>query len=1314
MAESLIVAPVVKIAVETGIQASAHQISYVINYKKNVKNLARKVKYLKDLKADLQDRVTEAMNNLDSVKRVVERWLERVKIETEQDDIMTELMNFANGQHAQLFNYGKRHRIGRESQKKIVIVDELINEGRSFVDVSNPCSVSAAEVFIGNIVAFASREGSQNQVMAALKDDGIHSVGIYGMGGVGKTTLMKLVHEQVLEEKVFDVVVTVTVTQNVNLRNIQNDIAQQLDFRKLDEVHDESVRATMLSRRLKQENKILVIFDDVWKTDLNLFSAAGISYGENHQRGCKILITTRSLEVCNSLLIQKSTEVGLLSDGESWHLFKTKAGDVVDSPDIQTVAKEIVKECGRLPLALDTLGRALRNTNDKLAWDNTVSQLRSSNFADIGGMKSKVHSSIKLSYDFLGNDILRNCFLLCCLFPEDFAVHIDHLLFYAMGDKAIHGDKNTMKEVRARLHAALYKLVALGLLVREKEFSDQTFSAKMHDIVRDVAISIASGEGSWFFVKAGLGLQNWPEAEVLSDGKCSRISLTRNNITVLPNQPELPYLLSLSLRQNSSLEKVPDMFFENMKTLQSLDISLTSISSLPSSFSSLVNLHSLDMGSCKFHNQLNISVLGGLKKLEILSVAGLELSSSLPEEIGGLSHLKWLDLSNNRGLTVPPNIISRLTCLEFLNMEGSFSGWEVGGIRNESIKLANLDEMASLTSLNRVAFQARWAAGCVDMFQGPSGAYRRHVSPYNVSAKLARSHFSYVSQCCHLSGTFPFCNSVKVLVGKAEKLELRKCSNLKSVAQLATSSSGCGFNNLKHLEVEDCNEMKCVLSAVDEDILTDVFAELEIIILKSLGSLKEIFHGPMPAEFSFENIKRVRLYSCPDLACIFSFDVLLKLKYLEELLVDGSKGLKEVFSLEQERDLVLLPQLRLLLLFHLGITTIWKGIFSPHISSLANLSMIKVTDCHELRYLFSPAIVIALQQLEVLQIRECSSLVTVVASTDELTQREDNQIMNNLQTLFNLRMLKIEYCNSLKFLYSPLTDIKENQQVDEYGYECDDAYNYQDDSKVLVLKCLGIKNIWGGGIPIQSFRNVTQASFTCCGWLKQLIPIQVLLSGGLSQLQKLYIEDCQRLEEIFFIDDTTTIYDEQKCVPLFRSLESLRLIAVEECNSLKHILPMRLLIQGGLPKLEAIAILDCATIEVIVYEDVGINDIHGDKTFTSTIEVEAVLTKLRMLQLNRLPSLSSFHDQHGKTSLVFGWPSLVYMYVVNCNLKRLPLSHKNVPPKLEKLRGDSQVVLEKWLKLEDESMKSSLRPLFKVHDGREEHKDWTEVRQSVE
>ncbi|KAI3852508.1 hypothetical protein MKW98_001397 [Papaver atlanticum] len=1212
---------------------------------------------------------------------------------------MTELMSFANGQHAQLFNYGKRHRIGRESQKKIVIVDELINEGRSFVDVSNPCSVSAAEVFIGNIVAFASREDCQNQVMATLQHEGIHSVGIYGMGGVGKTTLMKLIHEQVLEEKVFD----------VNLRNIQNDIVQQLDFHKLDEVNDESIRATMLSRQLKQENKILVIFDDVWKTDLNLFSAAGISYGENHQRGCKILMTTRSLEVCNSLLIQKSTEVGLLSDDESWHLFKTKAGDVVDSPDIQTVAKEIVKECGRLPLALDTLGRALRNNNDKLAWDNTVSQLRSSDFADIGGMKSRVHSSIKLSYDFLGNDILKNCFLLCCLFPEDFAVHIDHLLFYAMGDKTIHGDKNTMKEVRARLHAALYKLVALGLLVSEKEFSDQTFSAKMHDIVRDVAISIASGEGSWFFVKAGLGLQNWPEAEVLSDGKCSRISLTRNNITVLPNQPELPHLLSLSLRKNSSLEKVPGMFFTNMKTLQSLDISLTSISSLPSSFSSLVNLHSLDMGSCKFHSQIDISVLGGLKKLEILRIAGMELSTSLPEEIGGLSHLKWLDLSNNPGLT------------------DSCSGWEVGGIRKESCKLANLDEMSSLTCLNRVSFQARWAAGCVDMFQGPSGAYRRHVSPYNVSAKLARSHFSYVSQCCHLSGTSPFCNSVKVLVGKAEKLEFRKCSNLKSVVQLATSSSGCGFNNLKHLEVEDCNEMECVLSAVDKDIPTDAFAELEIITLKSLGSLKEIFHVPMPAEFSLENIKRVRIYSCPNLACIFSFDVLLKLKYLEELLVDGSKRLMEVFSLEPdgrvdsnekgERDLVLLPQLRLLLLFHLGITTIWKGIFSPNISSLANLSMIKVIDCHELRYLFCPAIVTALQQLEVLQIRECSSLVTVVASTDELTQGEDDQIMNNLQTLFNLRMLKIEYCNSLKFLYSPLTDIKENQQVDEYGYECDDAYSDKDDSKVLVLKCFGIKKVWGGGIPIQSFRNVTEARFTCCGWLKQLIPIQVLLSGGLSQLQKLYIEDCQRLEEIFYIDDTTTIYDEKKSIPLFRSPESLRLISVEECDSLKHILPMRLLIQGGLPKLEAIAILDCATIEVIIYEDVGSN---GDKTITSTIEVE-VLTTLRLLNLIRLPNLSGFHDQHGKTSLVFGWPSLVYMYVVNCNLKRLPLSRKNVPPKLEKLRGDSEAVFEKWLKLEDESVKKAYDPCLRyalcfcsVHDGREEYKDWTEVRQSVE
>ncbi|XP_042499177.1 disease resistance protein At4g27190-like isoform X2 [Macadamia integrifolia] len=352
------------------------------------------------------------------------------------------------------------------------------------------------------------------------------------MGGVGKTTLMNEIVKELKNKGFFDEVLMVTVSQDLILKKIHDDIAENLGF-KLEEAN-ESVRARRLLVRIAQEKRILIILDDLW--DPLTLTEVGIPYEDredigNDVRGfkCCVIIATRFIEVCDQMNTQYNVEVKVLPEADAWQLFRTSAGDCVDSTVFHEVAREVVKECGGLPVALVTIGKALRN-KDQIVWLDAVTQLKKSIPSRIPGMQKEVFSSIKLSYDYLEIEETRRCFLFCCLFPEDFIISDDDLLPYVLAED-IFEDIENMKEAKNRLHTVLdtLKRSCFLLNVDEKEGC-----VRMHDIVRDVAISIASLEEHGFVVKAGIGLKEWPKMEILR--KCKRLSLMQNKISKLPEQ----------------------------------------------------------------------------------------------------------------------------------------------------------------------------------------------------------------------------------------------------------------------------------------------------------------------------------------------------------------------------------------------------------------------------------------------------------------------------------------------------------------------------------------------------------------------------------------------------------------------------------------------------------------------------------------------------------------------------------------------------------------------------------------------------------
>lgn len=202
-----------------------------------------------------------------------------------------------------------------------------------------------------------------------LRDPGVAIIGVCGMGGIGKTTLLKQINnERIRISLAEDVVVWVTVSRDQSILAIQRAIGERIglslaenDGGAGDPTRLEKQQAKTLLRSLAKK-RFLMLLDDVWKRlDLD---QVGIPFPSGDD-GCKIVFTTRSGEVCTDMEAQETVNVDLLDGTQSLELFRRT---VLDDPSIRPLAQKVVAQCGGLPLALVTVGRAMAKKKLPLEW----------------------------------------------------------------------------------------------------------------------------------------------------------------------------------------------------------------------------------------------------------------------------------------------------------------------------------------------------------------------------------------------------------------------------------------------------------------------------------------------------------------------------------------------------------------------------------------------------------------------------------------------------------------------------------------------------------------------------------------------------------------------------------------------------------------------------------------------------------------------------------------------------------------------------------------------------------------------------------
>ncbi|CAI9088510.1 OLC1v1022849C1 [Oldenlandia corymbosa var. corymbosa] len=806
----------------------------------------------------------------------------------------------------------------RKSLRELVMKKTVIAKG--LIEAGNfPDGVAAAiraEHIPGPSIEYQSTAARNiAQVLELLSNDEAKSIGVWGMGGAGKTTLVANVNNKLkgcasLLKQPFSIVIWVTVSNKLeetsDLKRVQKQIADRLKMTL--PAHEEVMRtAIQLHERLKKE-RFLLILDDVWHP-INL-DTVGIPRLEI-SRGSKILLTTRFSEVCRAMMTDRILKIELLNEQESWQLFCENAGEVVNSKHIEPLAKELTRECCGLPLAICVVGASMRGKYVVELWQDAANTLR---------MSEPVNKGI----------------------AKDYLIDIDELIWYWLAEGLLDDNLN-LKQVRNRGISMIECLKDHCLL----ESGHRKATVKMHDIVRDVAVWIAtsSDEGCKSVIKSGLGLRRMTRETILVEAK--RLSFMCNNIHILPESFNTYSSAStLLLQGNESLEHIPEEFLQAFLSLKVLDLSGCSIKSLPQSFGELIELRALIISQCKYLEEIpSVRKLG---KLQLLNCRSTNLKA-LPEGMERLTNLRQLDLSDiNNTTVIRAGTLAALYNLEILSMRKSTNKWLFQG--NESEGPSLIGEILSLERLNYCDITLSGIPGNIspedpllhqmnklERFRVHVGGIHRHSSPIDYESQR-----SVTLTGLHFSDEW-----IGWLISNATSLQLVRCEGLNKMFQnIALHSSAAGsFRSLRKLEIVHSNS-SFELTAT-EDMKFDLLPKLEMLCLRDLSRITCISRLAEHLGLKFQKLRCIRIARCPKLKYVLTVGGSIRqLGQLKEISVDSCEELEELFRCDIFTVDAAFPNLQITRLTNLPEL---RGFCNESMVRWPSMEKLEVMKCHLLR-----------------------------------------------------------------------------------------------------------------------------------------------------------------------------------------------------------------------------------------------------------------------------------------------------------------------------------------------------------------------------
>uniref|UniRef100_A0A803Q7H5 AAA+ ATPase domain-containing protein n=1 Tax=Cannabis sativa TaxID=3483 RepID=A0A803Q7H5_CANSA len=1154
-----------------------NRLCHCATHRRHVKTLNEQLEELEKCRNELSRDVESKKQKQEQIHKEVTDWLHETEnnIFEKREEAERASQNFC------YFTFHPKATIDEDTFQQIKTkIDGLIER---YVNFNGRISYPSPYLD-KDYMAFEGRRRISEDVMNALKDPTVQMIGLCGMGGIGKTTLAKAIARQAKEVNLFDKVMDSVVSQTPDFSKIQCEIANHLsvDFGTNE---TESTKADKLRRELSKQVKVLIILDDIWK-EINLFEI-GIHFS-NNQNGCKILFTSRR----QGLYVSTSTSefaLGLLKEGEAKELFHKVVGETLDE-EREDLSKELVSECGGLPLIINVVASALRR-KPAYRWRTFLEKMKIADPENVGDEVKLVFQRIKLSYQFLDSEEAKSLLLLCTIFSEDQLISDDHLLMYSVGWPLLkHG--NTLQNARDNLHTLIDTLRENYLLLPSDVRSNHIryHWVKVHDVVRDALKSVTS-ERNWFPLSKYAKNGELPKGD-LKD--VVAISLRNDFTEKLPDKLACPKLVSFidDFRDEKCLM---DSFFEDTKILRVLKLTNVDLHSPPSSFSCLLeSLETLCLNYCDLEDT---TFLGSFKKLKCLDLSRSRFKS-LSKQVGQLTHLQLLNLNDCKDLKViEPDVISSLKNLEELNMRDVKIAWEVEKVSSErsNVSLAELKNLPRLNTLylkiqNDTCLSKDFISRNMKRYQitvSSEPDYFFHYNFFESFFKKKKIFFESYPRAfmleLHNPNLIKECGFDK-LMKECQSLQLRGCEDVTIDIYVSNAD---GFPELEVFELHDASNVRYLTECNHL-----VFQNLKNLTLTRLPNLQKMYAGELVAG-SFSKLKEVKVSECHTLKSLFPISTIAgqlekmevescdmmenivfhrrengnhqKIEFLklQKLVLKELPKLTQFCKVEWEQNLatsssldsspstsifpffmgevVAFPILEQLRLSSLDcVEMIWQDQVQE-VSYMQNLKDINVKKCHELKYLFSSVVARSLAQLKTLKVKECENMQEII-----VIKEAGNEEGSSMETICFPKLEKVNL--------SSLSNVKTFSGGKHLAIECPSL-------KILEIeKCPKLKTFhksWSNEIEAaeEPLFNEKVVSFPI---------LEKLQLWGLDSVEMIWADQLQEVSYMQNLKDLN-VYECHKLKYLFssavaRSFIQLRNLKVEWCENMEEIVVIK---EGG-------------------------------------------------------------------------------------------------------------------------------------------------------
>ncbi|KAL5778580.1 hypothetical protein ACOSQ2_009317 [Xanthoceras sorbifolium] len=573
----------------------------------------------------------------------------------------------------------------------------------------------------------------------------VHAVGIWGIGGIGKTTLAEAVFNKIshqFEGSYFIRNVREESEQSGGLNRLQEKLLSAILGDENVNIGASSIGRTFLRIRFGRK-KLLIVFDDA--TD---FQQIGSLIGglDCLGLGSRIIITTRDKQVLRNCRVDHLFEVQGLIHNEAHELFCHHAFRRNHAPlDYGQLSNRVVKYCGGVPLALKVLGSFLLHKR-KEVWESAVNKLKKIPDKD-------VQKVLKISYDGLDDEEQKIFLDIACFFKgrdKDFVINI----LNAVG---------------------ISTEIGVIVLIDKCLITISNNSITMHDLLQAMGREIVRQES---FNYPGKRSRLWHHDDIYD-------VFTKNTGTKAIEGISLDMTKARYIRLNPHA-------FEEMRNLRFLEFHT------PPETENKNNVHVSEQGLESVFTELSYLRWDGcpLKSLQsnihAENLVALDMPYSNVEQLwsGVQDYSKLIHINLSHSELLVSIDLSLVPNIESLILEGCTSLCEIS-----SSSVLYLDELLVLNLTN-----------CKNLRSLPTTIHSKSLKKLVLSGCWNLKTCPQIS--CNIEELFLDETAIEELPSSIKNLcrlvtlSLRSCSRLKSL-----SSNICKLKSLKHIDLSGCSEL---------------------------------------------------------------------------------------------------------------------------------------------------------------------------------------------------------------------------------------------------------------------------------------------------------------------------------------------------------------------------------------------------------------------------------------------------------------------------------------------------------------------------